>query len=122
MRKLLTTQLFITLSVALFFTLTGGNGWLAAIYGGLITILNFTMLNHGLTLATQHGPENSNMGILILYGGAVIRFVMVMILFAIGIGYLKLQAVPMIAAFALAQLGSLILQIFTPPEKIGEQR
>jgi ATP synthase protein I len=78
----------------------------AALYGGMMAIINALSLNHKVARASQVA-DNATKGLIILYLGAVQRFVITAVLFFVGMGILKLAPVPMIAAFAIAQFGIL---------------
>ena len=118
MRKLLLSQLFITFTVAILFTTYNPISWIAALYGGVVAIINSLILAQGLNIATKSAPQNSNRGMLILYLSAVIRFMLVMIFFAIGIGLFKWLPIPMIVAFSLTQFATLFLQLFASNKKM----
>jgi ATP synthase protein I len=76
----------------------GGPSLLSALYGGVITLLLTGWLGHGVWRAGGLGA---------LYANAITRYVAAMLFLGLGLGVLKLAPLPMIVAFAVAQLGFL---------------
>ena len=76
----------------------------AALYGGAIALLSAWMLARRMRtaeLALQAGPQNGMQSLLM---GAALRFILVLGLFALGMGWLKLLPLPLIIGFAVAQV------------------
>lgn len=106
MRKILTIQVFLVLFVAaLGAWFVDSDTGQAALYGGGIALVNTLLLGFRVQRASANAQHSANQGTFTLYIGAVERFVFTLLAFVLGMGWLKLQAVPLLAAFAIAQLG-----------------
>jgi len=80
----------------------------AAAYGMFIGLVNVLMLSYTFTKANDRAAEDPKSGILILYMSAVIRFVLLAVLFVLGLSFLdQSQAFPVVLTFVLMQLGKL---------------
>lgn len=77
-------------------------GALSALGGGAIVLLNSLLLAWRVRRA---GELEGNSVVLAMYMGAAQRFLIAAVGFALGIGALGLDPLPMIAAFAIAQFG-----------------
>lgn len=106
MRKLLITQLFlIALVVAGFYLQQGQEVALSALFGGSIALVNTLLLAWRVRRAGQTAEKDETRGAFTLYLGAIERFVFTLIGFVAGMGTLRLSPLPMLVAFAIAQLG-----------------
>lgn len=105
-RRLLLVQLGITFILGL---LWGGLGGvfegLAVIYGGLVSMLLAWLHKRGVRKAEQRALQDPKGSMLVLYIGAVVRFLLLLALLAAGMGLLQLPPLPLLAGFVLAQLG-----------------
>lgn len=109
-RKVILLQLLIGSVVALGFMLgVDVQGAQSALYGMSVSIASALLLSRGVMRASSTMQTDKNKGMLILYLGAVQRFIMVLALFALGVAYLNLQPVAMIAAFGAAQMAYIFL-------------
>ena len=109
MRRVLLAQALLALAAALAFGLFGGpNTPLAVIYGGAIALLITLLLGWRVQRAGEVGASSATGGTLLLYLGALERFIVVLAGLALGMGWLKLSPLPMVVGFAVAQLGFLI--------------
>ncbi len=79
----------------------------AAAYGGGMALLVAWMLGRRALRAAEVAKRHPGQETMVIYMGAVQRFVVVLVLFGLGMGWLKLQPVPLLAAFAVAQFGHL---------------
>jgi len=106
MRKLLLTQFFLVVLVAVGSYLHGGR-WAAqaALFGGCIAFVNTLLLAWRVRNAGQRAERSGSRAAFTLYLGAVERFVFTLLAFIVGMGMLKLPPLPMLVAFAAAQLG-----------------
>jgi ATP synthase protein I len=101
LRNIIIIQLILTAAVAL-----GALAWrgqesaLAAAYGGGIVLLNSFLLARRVRRAGE--LEGSSVAAS-MYAGAAQRFIIAAAAFGLGMGVLRLEPVPMIAAFAVAQ-------------------
>jgi len=81
-------------------------GWfkaLAIVYGGSMAVFSAWMLMKRIRLATKTAREMPGREMGILYIGAIQRFVLVLVLFAIGMAILKLDPVSLLIGFAVPQ-------------------
>ena len=79
---------------------------LPSIFGGLVSIVNSLLLARSVNAAgTAASEQEQTRGALVLVKSVIIRFAFVLVSFYIGIVYLKLAAIEILVAFALAQLG-----------------
>jgi len=81
----------------------------AAAYGMFIGLVNLWMLSMTFQSANKRAAEDPKGGILILYLSAVIRFVLLAVLFVLGLSFLvESEAVPaVVMTFVVMQLGKL---------------
>ena len=106
-RWVISTQLIIAVLVAVLFIFQGVSESLAAGYGGLSSLLVSLFLLWGINRATEVTKHNPAKGMRILYFGAAQRFLLVVLLLAAGIAWLKLNPVAVCVGFAVAQLSYL---------------
>jgi len=119
-RRVVFIQLVVTLVVAALFLGQGilldpgqniGQGmWgaLSAAYGGLVSVVLALISIRGFKRANELALRDPQKGMLILYIGAVIRFVAVLILLGIGLGLFQLAPLAVIIGFVLAQASYLM--------------
>jgi len=111
-RKVIGLQAIIGgLVVAGFFLGEGASGALSAGYGSAISILLAYLLSREVVRAgdtVQHDTRKSSM---MLYMGAVQRFLLVLALFGFGLAFLKLEPMASVIGFALPQLAFMILAL-----------
>ena len=107
-RKLIAMQAVVGAVIAAAFFMAKGQGEaISAFYGGLISIVIAFLLGRGVVRAAETARQDHKKSMLILYLGAVQRFILVLVLFGIGLKGLSLAFLPMIAGFAGAQLAYL---------------
>lgn len=80
---------------------------LSSLYGLIIGLANVAMLAFTFQRANQKAAQDPKGGILVLYMSAVIRFVLLAVLFVIGLALLKLDPMPMVVTFVLMTLGQM---------------
>lgn len=98
-RRVILIQGLLSLFVAAGFGYArGGFSLLSALYGGAITLLLTAWLGRGVWRARGLGA---------LYANAITRYAVAMLFLGFGIGAFKLAPLPLIVAFAVAQLGFL---------------
>ncbi len=105
-RRIIKLQLIVGVLVAAGFFLAYGP-WeaVSALYGGLISAVSALILRWGVVQAggaVQQDEKNS--GEVILYAGAAIRFVLVLVLFGVGLAILKLTPLATVLGFITVQL------------------
>jgi ATP synthase protein I len=104
-RRVIVLQLGVSALIAAAFFMARGEGEAyAALFGGLIGVAVAYLLGRGVARATQTARLDHKKSMLILYLGALQRFVLVLVLFAAGLKVLQLSFIPMVAGFAGAQL------------------
>ena len=117
-RRVLLSQAVLTfLTGAVIFVSLGVAAGLAALYGGATALISTWLLGRRVQRIPET-PAQAHAGVqLALYAGILPRFIVTLALLGIGIGGLKLFPLPLIAAFAVAQLGFLInlASILHPP-------
>lgn len=82
----------------------GGGAAQATAYGGAVAILNSWLLGRRVLRASEVAKTHPGQETMVLYVGVVQRFVVVLTLFGLGMGWLGLQPVPLLIGFAVAQL------------------
>ena len=106
MLRVIIYQGSISIVVALVFLSLGSATMLPSIFGGLVSIVNSLLLARSVNAAGKAASEQEQTrGALVLVKSVIIRFAFVLVSFYIGIVYLKLAAIEILVAFALAQLG-----------------
>jgi ATP synthase protein I len=92
-----------TVLAAVVFLLVGDR-WdaVSAAYGGLIGILMTLLLSRGVALAGKMPSLRQSQ--IVLYAGAVVRFILVLALFAIGLAGFDLAPLAVVLGFVAAQL------------------
>jgi F0F1-type ATP synthase assembly protein I len=99
-------QASISIVVALVFLSLDSATIFSSMYGGIVSILNTLLLARSVNAAGKAASEQEQTrSALVLVKSVVIRFTLVLVSFYIGIVYLKLVALEILIAFALAQLG-----------------
>lgn len=110
-RRIIIVQLLVTLLVAAIFLVQKEQGvWgaLSATYGGLSSVVLALISIRGFKRANEIALSEPAQSMMILYIGAVVRFVAVVVLLGVGLGPLKLEPLAVFAGFALAQAGYLM--------------
>lgn len=105
-RKVLIAQIGLVSATALaFFIWQGQTQALSAIFGGAIALVNSLLM----VRSYRRGQAKEGNRVLVsMYAGSAQRFVTAAVGFAAGLALLKLAPLPMIAAFALAQIGYVV--------------
>jgi ATP synthase protein I len=107
-RKVIALQLGAGIAIAaVFFMAEGKAEALAAFYGGMIGVVIAFLLGRGVVRAAEAARRDHKRSMLILYVGAAQRFILVLVLFGVGLKGLNLAFLPMIAGFGGAQLAYL---------------
>lgn len=105
-RRIIKLQLIVGVLVAAGFFLAYGS-WesVSALYGGLISAVSALILRWGVVQAGGAVQQDEkNRGEVILYAGAAIRFVLVLVLFGVGLAILKLTPLATVMGFITVQL------------------
>lgn len=88
----------------------GWVGMLAALFGGLVALINLLLLARRLD-QTDKASRLYSFAAAPLYLGALERFVFAGVAFAVGIGLLKLAPLALLGGFAAAKAGHLFVQV-----------
>ena len=103
--RVVVTQVLLTLLAAGGFAVAGGpDDLLAAVYGGMVTVIITGWLAWRLRAAGS--PAEAGFGS--IYLSWMLRYVAVALMLGAGLGYLKLMPLPLLGTFAVTQLGFLI--------------
>ncbi len=98
-------QIIIAALTAVVFGSVGG-GWAAvsAFFGGIISLTVSLLLRRGVLKANEIAQEDPKRGMVVLYIGAVQRFVVVLALFGLSLGVLDMAPLATVVGFGCAQL------------------
>ena len=88
----------------LVFFLFGKEAAKSAFFGGIVAVANGLFFLRKIQAASKMAATLPTRAVGMVYSGVVVRFVLVLILFAVGFGVLHLLAPPALFIFALAQL------------------
>jgi ATP synthase protein I len=83
--------------------LAGADAAIATAYGGALAIVNTGLLGRRVELAGELAKQNPTQGAYALYAGAVQRFVLVLVGLGLGMGWLELQPLAVLAGLVLGQ-------------------
>ncbi|MEE8342716.1 MAG: ATP synthase subunit I [Gammaproteobacteria bacterium] len=105
MRNALITQVFVVLVVAgIYAGLVGAASALGAVFGGCISITNGLLLFWRLNRGGKHPSGDPGRHLGSFFALAIERFVVVTVLFAMGMGVLKLVPLPLLLGFIAGQV------------------
>ena len=107
-RRVVMMQLAASVIVALLFLIQGAWDALSAFYGGLASVVLALLSIRGFKRANVHALSDPKKSMMILYAGAVQRFVAVVVLLAVGLGAFKLEPLAVFIGFVLAQASYLM--------------
>jgi len=104
-RKVVLTQLgFTLLTAATATTLKGIELFWATLYGGAIVVTSTVFFSWKLMKATEQADNAQAVNSVELFKGIILRFLMVVALLALGMGWLKLSPVGILIGLIAAQL------------------
>ncbi|NIR61482.1 MAG: ATP synthase subunit I [Gammaproteobacteria bacterium] len=108
-RSVLLTQAVLVVVVAAVYLFLGTErAALSALYGGGVAVANALLLAQRLQRAGEAARQDAGRGTAMLYLGAVQRLVVTLVGLGVGMGFLGLDPLPMVIAFALAHAGYLL--------------
>ncbi|MGF1642854.1 MAG: ATP synthase subunit I [Thiotrichales bacterium] len=107
-RLFLTQMILITIVIAVSAYHHQAGGVIAALFGGAVALINTIWLNRRIVAAGELAKDDPKQGVYAIYFGAVQRFVFALVMLGIGLGALHLDAIPLLASFAVAQFAYLI--------------
>jgi ATP synthase protein I len=106
LRRLLSVQVALILAAgAVFLLLSDVEAARAALFGGLITLLNTVLLSWQIERFGEAAAHRNKAGLAAFVGGLFQRMLLTLFLLAVGLGALKLQPLPLLIAFAFTQIG-----------------
>ena len=109
-RRVITVQAAIAAIAALGFGITAGiSGALGALFGGAISVASSLLLRRGVVRAGEIAATDPKKSLMVLYFGALQRFVLVVALFALGLGVFKLNPLAAVVGFGAAQLAYILV-------------
>ncbi|MFO7603991.1 MAG: ATP synthase subunit I [Gammaproteobacteria bacterium] len=105
-----------TLAVAavLFSLYRGSDFVMALLYGGAVTIVTTLYSGWRLKVATSGDEHGPGLNMTEFYKGALLRFILVIALLALGLGVFRLEPVAVIIGFAITQTGYLFGRGYAP--------
>lgn len=105
LRKILLVQISLVIVTAVILSLVKSNEFfMATLYGGLVIIASTGYFGWRLKIATQAVDDKPAVNSAELVKGLFIRFVMVIVLLALGLGWLNFPPAGVLAGFIVAQL------------------
>ena len=104
MRNALITQVFVVLVVAAIYVslVSAASAW-GAVFGGCISVANGQLLLWRSIRGGKHPHGDPGRHLRSFFASAMERFVVVVVLFAIGMGVLKLAPLPLLLGFIAGQ-------------------
>jgi ATP synthase protein I len=101
-------QIIIITVIALLFSLRAPLHGAAALYGGFVSLFVSWTLGLGVIKATEIAQEDPKTAMGILYGTAAIRFVLVLVLFGVGMGLLGFNPIPLVLTAVVAWIAGVV--------------
>ncbi len=104
-KKMFMLQFGLSMIIAMAFGLLQGQAAaVSALYGSTCAMLMAFLLSQSIRFATNMSAQQATTAMVVLYVGAVIRFILVIILLGAGLWLLALVPLPMLLGFAIVQL------------------
>lgn len=105
LRKILLVQVGLVVVTAVILSLVKNHEYfLATLYGGAIIIASTSYFGWRLRIATQSVDDQPSVNSVVVVKSIVVRFVMVIVFLALGLGWLKLPPAGVLSGFIVAQL------------------
>ena len=105
LRKILLIQISLVLVAAAVLTLVKGHEFfMATLYGGAVIIVSTIYFGWRLKIATEAVDNMPSVNSVELFKGIFLRFLIVIVLLALGLGWLKLAPAGILSGFIVAQL------------------
>ncbi|MCK5698156.1 MAG: ATP synthase subunit I [Gammaproteobacteria bacterium] len=113
-RRLLIVQMLLTVMIAFLSFIFGNiNTMLATLYGGSITLVATLLMAWRISRAGEVAYNDKQQGYIEIYIGAMQKFILISVLMAIGMGYLKLPPFAILMGFAITQLSFIANKVDT---------
>lgn len=105
LQRVLIAQCILTLAATLGgFLHSGKPTAIAVLFGGLITVITTALLMWCEKRTAKRAGTDPGQNLKLMYACAIQRLLFAMVMFAVGIGVLKLQPVPLLTGFMLGQV------------------
>ncbi len=105
LRRILLVQVGLVVVTAVILSLVKShNFFMATLYGGAVIIVSTIYFGWRLKIATEAVDNTPTVNSAELFKGIFLRFLMVIILLALGLGWLKLAPAGVLSGFIVAQL------------------
>ena len=105
LRKILLVQTSLVIVAAVILTFVKGHEFfIATLYGGAVVIVSTIYFGWRLKIATEAVDNTPSVNSAELFKGIILRFLMVIALLALGLGWLKLEPAGILSGFIVAQL------------------
>ena len=105
LRRILLVQAGLVVITAVVLSLIKSHDFLmATLYGGAVIIVSTIYFGWRLKIATEAADKTPTVNSVELFKGIFIRFLIVIVLLALGLGWLKLQPAGVLSGFIVAQL------------------
>ena len=105
LRKILLIQIGLVLVAAAVLTMVKGHEFfMATLYGGAVIIVSTIYFGWRLKIATEAVDNTPSVNSAELFKGIILRFLIVIVLLALGLGWLKLAPAGILSGFIVAQL------------------
>lgn len=101
-------QIIIIAVIALLFALRSPLHGAAALYGGFVSLFVSWALGLSVIKATELAKDDPKTAMGILYGSAVLRFVLVLVLFGVGMGLLGFNPIPLVITAVVAWIAGVV--------------
>lgn len=96
-------------AAVIFLLAQGGAQAVAAFFGGTVSAVSSLLLRRGVIKANEIAQEDPRRGMMALYIGAVQRFVLVLALFGLGLGFLGIDPLASVVGFGASQLAYAVM-------------
>lgn len=105
LRRILLVQAGLVIITSVILSLVKGQEFfVATLYGGATIIASTVYFGWRLKIATEAADNTPTVNSVELFKGVFIRFLIVIVLLALGLGWLKLQPIGILSGFFVAQL------------------
>ena len=101
-------QIIIIAVIAILFSLRDPMHGAAALYGGFVSLFVSWALGLSVIKATELAKDDPKTAMGILYGGAVLRFILVLVLFGVGMGTLGFNPIPLVITAVVAWIAGVV--------------
>lgn len=112
--RLLIIQFTIALLVALGYLIFKDVGeFIAALFGGSVTLAGTVLMAWRIRRAGEVAAQEKQQGFIEIYTGAIQKFILTLVLMAVGMGYFKLDPLAILVSFGLTQFSYLAIKVDT---------